>query len=210
VVYLQAVATSWEGMNSSTEKRRRLTPIFIVAVTLVPVILALLVYFFPGWFMLGHSNHGHLVKPPVKINVPTLPRLFADTPLPDDFLRGKWTMVYLSGPHCGAECRDTLYVTRQIRLGMGRNIRRVQRLYVVQGDHLEDAKRLRAAHPDLTMVTAAGAAGRRFAAQFTDRAEAPSIFLVDPHGRLMMTYPVKAKPLGLIKDLRHLLKTNAR
>jgi hypothetical protein len=187
-----------------------MAPILIVLVTLVPVLLALLVYFFPGWFTLGHSNHGNLLKPPVKINVPTLPRVFDEAPLPDDFLHGKWTMVYLSGPHCGADCRDTLYVTRQIRLGMGRNIRRVQRLFVVRGDHLEGAERIHAEHPDLTVVTAAGTAGRRFAAQFTSRADEPSIFLVDPHGMLMMTYPAKAKPLGLIKDLRHLLKTNER
>lgn len=197
-------------MSVDAEKRHRTAPILIVAVTLVPVILALLVYFFPGWFMLGHSNHGQLLKPPVKINTPTLPRVFAESPLPADFLHGKWTMVYLSGPHCGAECRNTLYVTRQIRLGMGRNIRRVQRLFVVRGDHLEDAERLHVAHPDLTMVTAAGTAGRQFAAQFANQADESSIYLVDPHGMLMMTYPVKAKPLGLIKDLRHLLKTNAR
>lgn len=197
-------------MKAATRARlRRSVPILVVMVALVPVIVALLVYFKPGWFAFGHSNHGELVKPPVRIMVPDLPRVFADTPLSADFFRDNWTMVIIGKPYCDAECRHTLYITRQIRLGMGRDVRRVQRLYLVRGDHLEGATRLRIAHPDLTVVTAAGKAGRHFVARFVGTSDEPSIYLVDPHGLLMMTYPVTGKPLGLIKDLRHLLKTNA-
>ncbi len=192
-------------------KRRRPWPVLslIVLAVIVPITLSVLLYLHADWFALGRSNHGKLVRPPVKIDMAALARPFAASPLPSDFFRGHWTMVYIGSPRCDAICREALYVTRQIRLGMGRNIQRVQRLYIVRGDRVDKPKALRHAHPDLTVVLAPGMAGRRFAKEFTSRAGSDSIYLVDPNGLLMMTYPVKAKPLGLLKDLRHLLKVNA-
>lgn len=194
--------------ETSRSKLRKAVPVLVLLVALVPVVLAALVFWRPAWFSFGQTNHGQLVQPAVSIIVPTLPRVFVDSSLPTNYFRGEWTMVVVGNPYCDASCRETLYVTRQIRLGMGRDIRQVQRLYVVRGDHLEGARRIHLAHPDLAVVTASDKPGRDFAKQFTSAAKKPSIFLVDPHGSLMMTYPVDGKPLGLIKDLRHLLKTN--
>lgn len=195
-------------MSATTVRWRRLAiPGLIAVVILAPLVVAVLLYVQPSWFAFGRSNHGRLVRPPVRISVPALPRMFAASNLPADYFRGRWTLAYVGGAHCGADCREALYVTRQIRLGTGEDIRRVQRLYVVRADHSDAAGFLRSAHPDLTVVEATGAAGRRFAAQFTAVAKA-SIYLVDPQGLLMMTYPVKAKPLGLMQDLRHLLEVN--
>jgi hypothetical protein len=195
---------------SARALRRRvwLTPALIGIAAVAPVVVAVLLYVHPAWFALGRTNHGRLLNPPVKIHMTTLARPLAGSPLPRDYFHGSWTMVYVGGPHCDPDCREALYVTRQIRLGMGRSIRRVQRLYVVRGTHVPKPKALHAAHPDLAMALAAGSAGQRFAAQFTDRAESASIYLVDPRGLLMMTYPVNDPPLGLLKDLRHLLKAN--
>lgn len=196
-------------MNVSAAKwRRRAIPALIGIVVLVPLVVAVLLYVQPSWFTFGHNNHGRLVRPPVKIQMAALPRMFSASDLPADYFRGRWTLVYVGDAHCGADCREALYVTRQIRLGTGDDIRRVQRLYVVRAAHSDAAGFLQSANPDLTVVEATGAAGRRFAAQFTDAADGASFYLVDPRGLLMMTYPVKAKPTGLLKDLRHLLEVN--
>ncbi|MGH8161667.1 MAG: SCO family protein [Gammaproteobacteria bacterium] len=197
-------------MNVIARRRRPWSMVGLIGLAaIVPIALSVLLYLHPHWFALGHSNHGTLVHPPVKIETAALARPFAASPLPSDFFHGHWTMVYVGSPSCDAICREALYVTRQIRLGMGRDIQRVQRLYIVRGDHVNQPKALRRKHPDLTVALAPGPAGRHFAAQFTDAAGGDSIYLVDPNGLLMMTYPVKAKPLGLLKDLRHLLKTNS-
>ena len=50
-------------------KRVWMTPALIFVVVLIPLIFAVLVYFRPAWFALGHTNHGQLVRPPVKIAV---------------------------------------------------------------------------------------------------------------------------------------------
>lgn len=196
-------------MKEKTRTRlRHAAPVAIILIALVPIVLALLLYTRPAWFAFGQSNHGHLVQPAVTIRVPVLPRVFSASPLPDDYFHGEWTMVYIGGTYCGATCRDVLMKTRKIRLLTGRHVKLVQRLYVVRGDHLRGAQRLHTVHPDLTVVTASGKAGGRFVSQFTSSAGAASVYLVGPHGRLMMTYPAAAKLMGLAKDLRHLLRVN--
>lgn len=184
--------------------RQLLIPGLILAAVAIPFVMTGIIYLRPGWFALGHLNHGRLVDPPVKIRTVPLRRVFAPKPLAHDFFRGRWTLVYVGGPRCGSECKEALYATRQIRLGMGEAVGQVQRLYIVRGK-TEAAAFLRAQHPDLTVVEATGPEGARFAGQFTASAPVPSIYLVAPEGYLMLTYPVASDPTGLLKDVRHLL-----
>lgn len=185
-------------------RQRWLIPGLIFAAVALPFVFTVVIYLRPDWFAFGHLNHGTLVRPPVKIQTAALPRVFTATPLPADFFRGRWTLVYVGGPHCGKECKEGLYASRQIRLGTGEAMREVHRLYVVLG--IPDSPDfLRREHPDLTVVEAQGAAGERFAAQFTNAAAVPSLYLVAPEGYLMLTYPLDRDPQGLLEDLRHLL-----
>lgn len=193
---------------SRAGKRHLWTPVLIAVVVLAPLVMAVMVYFQPGWFSFGHSNHGRLVRPPVKIQAAALPRLFAAEPLPADYFHGFWTLVYIGGSRCGAPCRAALYATRQARIAAGEDMRRVQRLYVVRG-RSEAAGYLRRSQPDLTVVEEATTdAGKHFVRQFTAVQPVGGIYLVDPNGLLMMTYPPGADPAGLLKDLRHLLNAN--
>lgn len=192
-----------------TPERRRLpwTPLLILVVVLAPLVVAVLVYVQPGWFAFGHSNQGDLVRPPVRIRTAALPRVFTKGPLPADYFRGYWTLVYIGGPRCAARCRAALYATRQARLAAGEDMRRVQRLYVVRGRSHVDAF-LKAVRANLTVAEATTADEENFVRQFTDVRPAGGIYLVDPNGLLMMTYPPGADPSGLLKDLRHLLNAN--
>lgn len=195
-------------MNQETLPRpvrwRLLIPSLIFLAVAGPFVIAGIIYLRPGWFALGQLNHGTLVRPPVKIQAAALPRAFSATPLPADYFRGRWTLVYVGGPDCDAICKEALYATRQVRLGVGEAMRAVQRLYVVRGTP-DSLAYLHREHPDLTVVEARGETGRRFAAQFTHVAHDPSLYLVAPEGYLMMTYPAGHNPEGLLKDLRHLL-----
>lgn len=193
-----------------TEPRKRpwLMPALILVVILIPLAFAVLVFFRPAWFPLGHTNHGQLVKPPVKIRVAGLARPAASAAVPAGYFRGRWTLVYIGGADCRADCKAELYAMRQARIATGEHMRRVQRLYVVPPGVTPPAD-LASDWPGVAVGVATGRAGARFVRQFTAVRPPGGIYIVDPNGLLMMTFPVHADPEGLLKDLQHLLNVNS-
>lgn len=200
---------------SKRGKRTWLMPALILVVVLIPLVFAVLVFFQPGWFALGHTNHGQLVRPPVKISVMgasrpatgTSPEASA-TPLPAGYFSGHWTLVYVGSGPCKADCKAAMYAMRQARIATGEHMRNVRRLYVVTADAAPGAD-FAANWPGVTVAVATGAEGARFRRQFTAVQPAGGIYIVDPNGLLMMTFSKHANPEGLVKDLRHLLDVNS-
>lgn len=204
-------------------KRVWLTPALILVVILIPLVFAVLLYFHPAWFSLGHTNHGQLVTPPVKISdaglsLPPRTAPVAATngtavphkasALPAGYFSGHWTLVYLGAGGCHAECKAAMYAMRQARLATGEHMRKVQRLYVVSAAEMPGSD-FRSNWPGVTVATASGKVGTAFLRQFTKVRPAGGIYIVDPNGRLMMTFSKRANPDGLVKDLRHLLEVNS-
>jgi hypothetical protein len=111
-------------MSSTPGLRRFLIPALILIAIIAPLAFSVLLYWQPSWFAFGHTNHGHLIRPPVKIA--------GTAALPAGFFRDHWTLVYVGGTHCGADCKEALYATRQIRLGLVEYKPRVRRLYIVR------------------------------------------------------------------------------
>ena len=80
---------------------------------------------------LGTANSGEILSNPANI----LSRSFtagdgSETSL--DALEPKWTfMVVNSGEICDATCSELLYLTRQIRIAIGRDFHRIQRVMMV-------------------------------------------------------------------------------
>lgn len=207
-------------MTKKGRKRPWLTPALILVVILIPLAFAVVIYVQPAWFPMGHTNHGKLVRPPVKIQVAGLASVPASVPLPAsspplarvplsaDYFRHHWTLVYIGGADCKADCKAELYAMRQARIATGEHMRSVRRLYVVPPG-AEPPGDLASNWPGVRVGVATGAAGKRFVRQFTAVRPAGGIYIVDPNGLLMMTFPVRADPEGLVKDLRHLLNVNS-
>ena len=80
---------------------------------------------------LGTANSGEILSNPVNIqNRPFIASDGSKTRL--DELEPKWTfMVVNSGETCDAKCSELLYLTRQIRIAIGRDFHRIQRVMVV-------------------------------------------------------------------------------
>ena len=201
---------------TKTSKRVWLTPALIFVVVLIPLVFAVLVYFRPAWFALGHTNHGQLVRPPVKITVKGLmqapgtsaPAAAKQAMLPAGYFNGHWTLVYIGAGSCHADCKAAMYAMRQARLATGEHMRNVQRLYVVPSADAPGPG-FAADWPGVTVALGTGTAGTDFVHQFTAVRPVGSIYIVDPNGLLMMTFSKQANPEGLVKDLRHLLDVNS-
>jgi hypothetical protein len=123
---------------------------------------------------------------------------------PSAALKGKWVLVQFDSGACGAACENKHYFMRQVRRAQGKEMTRIERLWLVT-DAVPPAPALLAAIEG-TVVAGQGAA---LAASFpAERAVTDHIYLVDPLGNLMMRFPRDPDPSRVIKDLKHLLKVS--
>jgi cytochrome oxidase Cu insertion factor (SCO1/SenC/PrrC family) len=190
----------------------RWTLLLIFILFLLPVVAAWIMNFGSGgWKPKDTTNHGRLITPPRPLPAVSLAGPEGDF-LPADFLKQKWTLVYLHAGRCAQSCQQNLYKMRQARLAQGKNLDRVQRLLVVADRDSEASdKQLQAAWPGLVIAQPVGERASEFLEQFRLSADEPlaaqeRIYLVDPYGNLMMSYESDAEPGGILKDLEHLLK----
>jgi hypothetical protein len=162
--------------------------LFLVAVICAaPVVLGTAAYLL-GWSPGGASNYGELIAPR-----PLSAQAIAE-------LRGKWVLVSFDAAGCDAYCEKKLYFMRQVRRAQGKDMERVERLWV-----LTDGGKPRAELVAAIEGTKMRASGASLAAAFPGNA-ADHIYLVDPLGNLMMRFPRDPDPSRMIKDLQRLLK----
>ena len=190
----------------------RLTLILLVMVFLAPLIAAWWLHSGVQWRPAGTINHGVLVTPPRRLDTNYQLVTPAGAPLRSNYLQGKWTLVYSGGPGCDTVCAENFYKMRQVYLAQGKNMRRVQRLFMLvspQGT-LPDAVH---EYPEMDVARLPPSAQEALLAPFlidaAEPLEAGRVYLVDPLGNLMMYYYPDAEPTGMLKDLRRLLKVSS-
>jgi hypothetical protein len=158
----------------------------------------------------GASRHGDLIQP-----LRVVPDQTLFDPLAGSRYRhlyGKWNLVYLTRGGCDSRCEQRLYMMRQIWTAMGRDSPRLQRVVMVV-----DTKNKPAAadwprqYPGQLVVLINPDDSKTMTGIFTLEAgdrplDAGRLYLIDPLGNLMMSYPSGTDPVGIIKDLSRLLK----
>jgi hypothetical protein len=133
--------------------------------------------------------------------------LIAPQPLPGEALaalRGRWVLVQIDGGACDAYCERKLYFMRQVRRATGRDMARVERLWLVTDD-VAPAPALAAAIEGTVIARADSGLVARFPAEGSAAAH---IYLVDPLGNLMLRFPRDPDPSKMLKDLQRLLKVS--
>ena len=187
--------------------RRQL--LLIVALFLIPPATAWLAWLYLQEQGVGATtNAGTLVSPARPVHLGGL-RNGSGAPFDPDTLRGRWTYVLFGDARCEDDCWERLYLTRQTRLAMNKDIARVQRLLILSSAPSAGlVQRLSNEHPDLRWVVLDNAAEpglQAFDGVGYDR-KGNHYFLVDPLGNLMMVYDLSVPAKGVMKDLRKLLK----
>ena len=205
--------------NPGTEDhRQRRVLIGLGLLFFAPLGLAFYLYYGHGtWHPGGRVNAGVLVEPARPLPALTLPLLDFGSTDPN-FLKGKWTLLYVDLGPCAELCRARLYDTRQVRLALDRDMKRVQRVWIADSGCC-DAQFLREQHADLMTIRVSAAAApllallpRADTSSAADAASAPKgprVYLVDPLGNLMMFYAADAKPKGMLQDLKRLLRLSS-
>jgi hypothetical protein len=188
-------------MNAQTLGRLKL--LLLALVFAAPVVIGWLLYA-NDWHP-GGKSHGELVKPPRALDFPVLQTVQKKSFDASDW-RSKWHMVYISRGECGQSCLSELHKMRQLHVALAKEIDRVQRVWLVV-DTLPSGQigLLQDQYPDLIILQNASALAAQFDLTGNPAASSSGIYLVDPVGRLMMSYPHDAEPSGIHKDLMRLL-----
>ncbi len=193
--------------NPSKGSRRQLW--LVVALFFVPLGVAFLTYYGNvGWRPQGSTNKGELIDP-----ARPFPEAALVTPLGTataaNFLRGKWSIVFVGAGACEEACRKALTDIRQVRLALNQNSFRVQRVFLYSGSCCDQAY-FPAEQAGLITASVDDAAGKAVLAVFpvangVEALAAGRLYLVDPLGNLMMSYERGAAVKGLLDDLKKLL-----
>ena len=181
--------------GSARDNRRRRVLLGLALMFFGPLGLSFYLYYGPhAWHPGGRVNAGDLIEPP--------------RPLPGQFLKGKWTFLYVQRGPCDDECLRHLYDTRQVRIALDREMKRVQRVFIGDDGCCEE-NALRAAHPDLIVIRASPDVAPLLALLPGDARNSGSIYLIDPLGNLMMSYAAGANPKGMLEDMKRLLRLSS-
>jgi cytochrome oxidase Cu insertion factor (SCO1/SenC/PrrC family) len=191
-------------------RRGRRQLVLLAALFFVPLAIAFWLYYgATGWRPAGDASKGDLIDPARPLA--TLALATADgTQTAPDFLRGKWSMVYVGDGLCDDRCRAALYLTRQSRIALNKDMDRVQRVFLVTG-RCCDRGFIAQEHPDLIVARVDDDASAALLEPFptyggVPLADAGRIYIVDPLGNLLMSYAPTAPDKALLTDMKKLLR----
>ncbi len=174
-----------------------------------PVFLAAILYYAaPGYRPQGRTNYGTLIDPAKP--VPSFVLADVDNQPRPELLLGKWSLIQLGSAECDAACGERFLQIRQVRLALGKNLARLQRVYIAPDKTALAAMLAQhaAEHPDAQFVVDGGAAGAR-ASDFFRPLGADALYLVDPNGNWLMVYSGAIDSKLLLKDLKTLMRLSS-
>jgi hypothetical protein len=193
-------------LSATLIARRRLVLGLIASLFLAPVAVAFYLYY-GGWQAGGDVSHGALITPAVRMPELSLggPGGVAAAPI----VNGKWSLIYVGDGRCDSQCRQALYVMRQVRLALNQNMDRVQRVFLYGGDCCEE-QYFSTEQRGLVARDLDSSAGEELRALLESVTPTHStqarIWIADPLGNLVVSYAADTDPRGIIADLKKLLR----
>jgi cytochrome oxidase Cu insertion factor (SCO1/SenC/PrrC family) len=202
--------------SAAHDRRQRRLLIALALLFFAPLAVSFFLYYGGDWRPGHRVNRGDLTNPPRPLPDLSLPIARGPATRADagadhtqpTFLKNKWTLLYWGAGSCSSRCRENLYNMRQVRTALNRDMDRVQRVFIADGECC-DWQYLDHEHPDLLTIRATPDAAPLLALlpayDGISPAAADRVYLIDPLGNLMMSYAPDAKPKGMLEDLKRLL-----
>jgi hypothetical protein len=191
--------------NKPDSKRR--WPLFaVIAMCAAPMIASYITYYFikPE----GRTNYGELIDPrqyPIPAQLGT--RSLDGKPLSLDTYRGKWIMLHADASDCDEACQKKMWNMRQLRLTQGKNMDRVERVWLILDANPIETMLIRE-YDGTHLLRVDPAALRAWLPVESSGVVTDHIYMIDPLGNLMMRFPKNADPNRVKRDLSKLLKAS--
>ena len=166
--------------------------------------LAWFMYFSGSLVPEGRTNRGELIIPPGQFDDLALHK--KDDVLSADQLDGRWSIVVFGSDSCADDiCKDVLYKTRQVHIGLGREADRVRRIYVAEHQPVIEQS-LEEEHPGVLWLE--GDANAVEKTLSVTKWPKNSYYIVDPLGNIMMRYQPDQEGGDLLRDMQKLLRAS--
>ena len=183
---------SARALPPSTRRRGRLQLILILLLTVGPMVLATGMYKLKFWLPESRSYHGELLG-----NGQSRAALGVTAD------EQRWQLLVTAPQACAADCQQLVYLARQLQIGLGRDASRASHgLASAQPVDGAYAAKLQSEYPQLQRYTLD-------LPTYTQGAEgngAAQLWIIDPHGNLVLRYGPGVIGKDVLNDLRLLLK----
>ncbi|HPU20974.1 MAG TPA: hypothetical protein PLC50_12205 [Alicycliphilus sp.] len=159
----------------------------------------------------GRRNFGELVEPQRPMPAEALVVALDGQPRKLGELRDQWLLVSVGAAACDADCRNNLYLQRQMREAMGREKERLDWVWLVSDDAALPAD-ITPALEQATVLRADGAMLAQWLAPQAGHGLSEHLYVVDPQGQWMMRFPARMDGAGATqarRDLERLLRASA-
>jgi hypothetical protein len=181
-------------VTGAPQGKSRLQLLLVALVFLGPLAVAAWLYT-QGTSPSGRTNHGILLEPIINIgSISSISGVQDRT----------WILLHRNPGACDDPCREALYKYRQARLMLGKEMDRVQRVFL-HGDSPPDTVFLAEEHPGLNTIE-----NSNLDALLNNKrpAELPAggYYLIDPLGNLVMYFRPDLDPANMVDDIKHLLR----
>jgi peroxiredoxin len=162
----------------------------------------------------------YVLKPEKRNNYGTLidqrahpiPALAATTldgkPAALEQFKGKWIMLMAAPSACGEACRKQLFAMRQLRTMQGKEMERIERVWLITDSEPLDTIVIRE-FDGTHMLRADAQAVKNWLPADPGTGVSDHIYMIDPLGHLMMRFPKDPEPRKVHKDIYKLLKASA-
>ncbi len=184
-------------MSNPQRTRGRLQFLLIAAIFFGPLLFAAWLYYSGEALQPEErANHGTLLEPIVNL-LEAVP----ESAIHED---RAWRLLYAEDGECGESCQKALYTLRQSRLMLGKEMDRVERVFLhgeQAPDNLLGAEEHRGLvslyDPSLRAVLESKRPGSLAAGGF---------YLIDPHANLVLYFSPDIKPRDMVDDIKRLLR----
>lgn len=177
----------------------------VIAICASPLIASYLTYYVikPE----SRTNYGALIDPR-NHPMPALRTIGLDgKPLALDAFRGKWIMLHVNDGDCRDSCRKKLYDMRQLRLAQGKDMDRIERVWLITDEQPLETMLMRE-YDGTHMLRAKAEMLKSWLPVESGTNMADHIYMIDPLGNLMMRFPKDADPNKIKRDIAKLLKAS--
>lgn len=188
--------------NSNTTRRSNATLWLLLASFILPAVAAYAYFFFGD--RPEPDTYGELITPVVDIEKLELTDVLGN-PIPRKDLASSWRMFYITAETCSEQCEQSLYNMRQINIALGKNQSRVAHAVLHSATARTDfISLLEEKHPHV--YRAKIPSQKLQLLQLNNPAQQSAIYLMDPHGNIMMRFVDGLDPKLILKEINKLLK----